>query len=123
MTERFYVSKGKIRDKQKPNDWFTVKEVCALLNKQEDLIKRQNDELNNLTEENEQLKQEHRQLQIDFNDLVGINTDYRELTYDLTDLIEDLGSEEMKRQMYEILKKSHISEFKEYAVEESKKYG
>lgn len=33
--ERFYVSKGKIRDKQKPKDWFTVKEVCALLNKQD----------------------------------------------------------------------------------------
>ena len=41
-------------------------------------------------------------------DFIGINTDYRELIYTLTDLIEDLGSEEMKRQMYEILKKSSI---------------
>ena len=47
---RFYVSKGKIKDKTRPNDWFTVKEVCALLNKQEDLIKRQNDELNKATD-------------------------------------------------------------------------
>ena len=33
--ERYYVSKGKIKDKTRPNDWFTVKEVCALLNKQD----------------------------------------------------------------------------------------
>lgn len=49
MTGRFYVKGSKIRNKI-TNEFYTVDEICQILNKQEDLIKRQNEELNKATE-------------------------------------------------------------------------